>query len=156
VTTLVKRGTARRLGLPVWPALVVLCVVVSGCADASAQATVPDHLTFSTAAPNTLTAGSKAALAKLPADTATTEHAVVLSETAQGTWYARVLIRGGVAVLQEGACDNSGWGGDWQPDDWWRQQIAPGDAITWSPKGNDVCPGDIHVSDVGAAFGGGR
>lgn len=125
---------------------------VAGCADASAEATVPDHLTFSTATPGALTQSAKAALAKLPPDTADTEHGVVLSETAQGEWYARVLIRGGVAVLEQdgGDCDP-----DWQTDDWWRQQIAPGDVLTWSPKGNDVCPNDVHVT-AGAALPGGK
>lgn len=124
---------------------------VAGCADASAEATVPDHLTFSTAAPGALTQSAKSALAKLSSDTADTEHGVVLSETAQGDWYARVLIRGGVAVLEQrlDGCPN------WQTDDWWRQQIAPGDVLTWSPKGNDVCPDDVHVT-AGAALPGGK
>lgn len=133
-------------------ALVLLAagVLATACADVSAQANVPDHLTFSTAAPGDLTAGAKGALAKLPPDTATVEHGVVISETTQGIWYARVLIRGGVAVLDEGSCDS-----DWQDDDWWREQVAPGDAIQWSPKGNEVCPNDVHVTDAGAALNGG-
>lgn len=132
-------------------ALVALtaAATTAGCADASSE--VPDHLTFSTAAPGALTQSAKAALAKLPADTDTTEHGVVLSETSQGIWYARVLIRGGVAVLEEDECDS-----DWQPDDWWREQVAPGDVIRWSPKGNSVCPNEVHVTAGAALDSGGK
>lgn len=136
-------------------ALAFVAVLVAGCADASAQANVPDHLTFSTAAPGVLTAGAKAALAKLPQDMPDRQYGVVLSMTAQGTWYARVLVRGGVAVLyQGGRCFDDGH--TYQDSDWWRQQVAPGDAIIWSPKRNDVCSSDLTVANAGDALGGGK
>ncbi len=127
-----------------WAATVALLLGVAGC-DATATANVPDHLTFSTATPDALTPAAVAALAHLPADTATVEHGIVLSETPDETWYARVLIRGGVAVLTEGGC-----GDNWQPDNWWRQQVQPGDAIRWSPKGNTVCPDQVVVTGPAA------
>lgn len=136
-------------------AALAFLVLAAGCADASAQANVPDQLTFSTAAPGALTASAKTALAKLPPDTADRQYGVALSETSQGTWYARVLVRGGVAVLyQGGRCFDNGH--TYQDDDWWRQQIAPGDAITWSPKRNDVCSSDLTIANAGDALGGGK
>lgn len=118
----------------------------------SAETNVPDHLTFSTATAGDLTVAAKEALAKLPANSTDEHHGIVLAITTSGTWYARVLTHGGVAVLHQGPCSD-GWGnGDWQPDNQLRQLAAPGDAITWTSTTNELCPGQLRVSDPGVVI----
>lgn len=133
---------------------VIALGLLAGCADVTATANVPDQVTYSTAAPGEVTVSAKAVLATLPSDIGNTQYGVVISETGSSTWYARVLVRGGVVVLyQGGRCFDDGH--TWEDDGWWRQQLSPGDAVAF-PRREDVCNGDVRVVDAGAALGGGK
>lgn len=139
----------RRLAIGYWlSALLLGCWVLVGCAESTAQLEVPDRVTFSTAAPDSLSAGAKAALTRLPVDTTKQRYGVVLGVTTKGDWYARILARDGVVVLTSHGCR------DWEPAAYWRQTASPGDAVRWTTKGGDntVCPGEFHVVDLGAAY----
>ena len=121
-------------------------LLLSGCAAASATANVPDQITFATARPD-VPKRARAALDHLPPDTGRRHYGVVLAVTPKGDWYARVLGRRGVVVLEPD------WGTrcKYQVDAWWRLQAAPGDAIAWDSHDTELCPGELAVVGLGAA-----
>ena len=132
--------------------IVALLASLAGCAESQAKATVPDHISLSTAAPRELIENAKAVLAGLPSDTAATRYGVVLAiSPPDDDWVIRVLAHTGVLVLDSVAS----CGEAWQPDSWWRAYVGVGDAISWTTTGDDttVCPGELRVMDPGAALG---